>query len=306
MDQFSSNKIFNHLDRVMEWQAEGISRPVTYELDMTNVCDSKCPFCFGFLKREKNPFSITFNEVAGILRQIRDFGGRGVTFTGGGEPLCNPDTVKAVRYARDIGLDVGFITNGISMNNEICGVLVECCTWIRISLDAGSKEYYRISHGLDSDTFERVVYNTGYLVNEKIRRGSSVTIGTGFITFPEVMDDAENFIKVSSSAGVDYAQFRPLLKSFNEKEINLQTDTRMVERVYKDINSGNNGFRVLFSENKYNKLKNNSSGRRYAKCLGHHFTAVVAADKKMYLCCHMRGQRGYCIGDLSRDSIEEI
>ncbi len=306
MTQFSSNKIFNHLERLSEWRDKGISRPVTYELDMTNLCDSRCCFCFGYKDRERKPYSIKLPEAKNIIKQIDDFGGKAVTFTGGGEPLCNPDTMDALEYAASLGLDVGFISNGIALNGEKIRILVNSCKWIRISLDAGSKKYYLISHGLDSGIFKKVVENTGKLVEEKRRTGSPVTIGTGFLTFPEMTEDMEDFIRVSSEIGVDYAQFRPLLKNFREKEINLNIDKKILQNLEKGLKYGVNGFNVLYSKNKYEKMKKNKVARNYKKCLGHNFATVIAADKRMYVCCHMRGIKKYCIGDLSKNSLREI
>ena len=60
-NQFSSSKILKHIDRIDEWQKKGVSRPITYELDMTNVCNSKCHFCFGFFDQKKYQVSINLN-----------------------------------------------------------------------------------------------------------------------------------------------------------------------------------------------------------------------------------------------------
>lgn len=306
MSQFSYNKIFNHLDRVAEWQKTTLSRPITYEVDMTNLCDSKCPFCFGYKDRVKKPYSLSFNDIKDILKQIKDFGGRGVTFTGGGEPLCNPDTIKGVKLAKKIGLDVGFITNGIALDKEKIAALVSSCVWIRVSLDAGSKKYYKISHGLDRQTFENVVSNIAGLVKEKRKNGADITIGTGFLTCSAMIPDMKNFIKISSDLGVDYAQFRPLLKSFSQKEINTVVDDRILDELNSGLNYSGNGFKVLYSKNKYEKMKKEFVGKNYQKCFGHHFAAVIAADKKMYLCCHKRGVKKYCLGDLSKQPLEII
>ena len=96
VNQFASSKILKHIDRINQWEKTGISKPITYELDMTNVCNCKCHFCFGFFDQKKYQVSINLNQAKNILKQIKQFGGKAVTFTGGGEPLCNRDTVKAV------------------------------------------------------------------------------------------------------------------------------------------------------------------------------------------------------------------
>jgi len=80
--QFSFDKILNHIDRIYEWLYKGISHPITYELDMTNLCNHRCPNCFGFFGESKD--FLTLEEAKNIIKQIKDFGGRGLTFTGGG------------------------------------------------------------------------------------------------------------------------------------------------------------------------------------------------------------------------------
>jgi sulfatase maturation enzyme AslB (radical SAM superfamily) len=273
---------------------------------MTNICNSKCPFCFGFLDRASDRSSLTLPEASDIIRQIREFGGKGLTFTGGGEPLCNPSTVDAIVYARSLGLDVGFITNGILLTEKIARVLVDHCTWIRVSIDAGTRDTYRRTHGLDGTTFQDVINNTAMLVRVKKERGSNVTIGTGFITSPEVVEDMRAFVETSRDAGVDYAQFRPLLKNFRQKEINTRHDAKVLEALEQCQNMATGEFRVLCSLHKYRILHQGIPARNYGKCHGHHFATVISANRKMYLCCHMRGFADYCLGDLRTASLADI
>jgi sulfatase maturation enzyme AslB (radical SAM superfamily) len=294
------------MERIVEWQQAGRSRPITYELDMTNVCNSKCPFCFGFLSREKDTSSMSLDEVRDIIRQVKAFGGKGLTFTGGGEPLCNPATIDAVAFAREIGLDVGFITNGILLDEKKAAVLADCCTWVRVSFDAGSHRVYLMSHGLDGDTFERVQANTRVLVEQKRKRGSSVCIGTGFLTFRGVEEDMLPYVRISRDIGVDYAQFRPLLKSFNQKEFNDSADDLVLRNLEECQKLSDGNFQVLCSLHKYTSMQKGELRRSYAKCHGHHFATVISANRKMYLCCHMRGIDKYCLGDLRRNTLEEI
>jgi MoaA/NifB/PqqE/SkfB family radical SAM enzyme len=306
MNQFGCQKILKHLDRVAEWQKTGLSRPITYELDMTNICNSKCSFCFGFYNRQSDTSSLTLPEVKDIITQVKNYGGKGLTFTGGGEPLCNPSTVDAVRFARDSGLDVGFITNGILLDDEKAATLVDCCTWIRVSVDAGTKEIYQRTHGLNGESFRKITENIALLVKKKRERQSKVTIGTGFITFPDITGDMLAYVRLSRDLGVDYAQFRPLLKSFSETEINTVPDNETLAMIRECQKLATGSFAVLCSLHKYESMKNGTALRNYTTCYGHNFAAVISANKKMYVCCHMRGIEKYCVGDLNKNSLEEI
>ena len=305
-NQFSSSKILKHIDRIDEWQKKGISRPITYELDMTNVCNSKCHFCFGFFNQKDNLVSINLKEAKNILNQIKKFGGKAVTFTGGGDPLCNKDTVAAVKYAKKIGLDVGFITNGILLNEEKVKDIVSSCVWIRVSLDAASEGIYLKTHCLDSNAFKKVISNIKLLVKEKKKQKSNVTIGIGFLTYDRTINEIVDFAKLSSKLGVDYAQYRPLLKRYTEKEFNVKNQDIVIENIKKAMKYSKKNFSVVSSIHKYNLIASKTYKRQYDVCYGHNFATVIAADKKMYLCCHMRGLKKYCLGDLTKNTLKEI
>ena len=53
-------------------------------------------------------------------------------------------------------------------------------------------------------------------------------------------------------------------------------------------------------------MKKKNYGRNYQKCYGQQFAAVIAADARVYVCCHMRGFDKYCIGDLKKNTFKEI
>ncbi len=305
-NQFSSSKILKHIDRIYEWQKDGFSRPVTYELDMTNVCNSKCHFCFGFYDQQNNQVSLTFQDAKSILEQIKTFGGKAVTFTGGGDPLCNDNTIEAVKYAKKLGLDIGFITNGILLNENSIKDIVSDCTWIRISLDAASKEVYLKTHCMNSNIFDNVLSNIKLIVNEKKKQKSDITVGVGFLTYDRTVDEIVDFAKLASTLGVDYAQYRPLLKRYIEKEFNIKNQDVIIEKIKEAAKYSNKNFSVVNSMHKYEIIASKNYNRQYDICYGHNFATVIAADKKMYLCCHMRGLQQYCIGDLSKNTLEEI
>ncbi len=305
-NQFSSLKILKHIDRINEWQKTGISRPITYELDMTNVCNSKCHFCFGFFDQKNNQFNISLKEAKNILNQIKKFGGKAVTFTGGGDPLCNKDTIGAVKYAKKIGLDVGFITNGILLNEHNVKDIVSSCVWVRVSLDAATKETYLKTHGLNSNIFETVISNIKLLSKEKKKQKSDITIGVGFLTYDRTIHEIIDFAKLASKLGVDYAQYRPLLKKHTEREFNTKSQDVVIQKIQEACKYSNKNFSVVSSIHKYKLIASKKCDRQYDVCYGHNFATVIAADQKMYLCCHMRGVQKYCLGDLKKNRLKEI
>ena len=43
-----------------------------------------------------------------------------------------------------------------------------------------------------------------------------------------------------------------------------------------------------------------------SKCLAHNVLSIIAADGKVYLCCQLRGNPKFAIGDLNVNSFQEI
>jgi MoaA/NifB/PqqE/SkfB family radical SAM enzyme len=275
------------------------------ELDMTNACGHRCPGCFGF-HPERDRAAMSIAEAESVIRQARDLGVRGLTFTGGGEPLMNPATLDAVRYAAESGLDVGFITNGQRLDAGAADVLLESCVWIRVSLDAASPEVFRRTHGMGSAEFERALENTRALARRKRETGSRTTVGIGLLTSPETKQDIRAFAALGRELGVDYAQYRPLLRRHGGDEVDYSDPGILEEMLRAARDFSTREYKVVCSEHKYRRIAQGRVGRRYRKCYGQHFAAVVAADRSLYVCCHMRGVGKYRLGDLSERSMAEI
>jgi len=302
--QFSGDKIYGHMDRVGEWLETGKSRPVTYELDLTNVCNQLCPHCVGYFP-ELDQARMHREEARGIIKQIAEFGGRGLTFTGGGDPLVSPVVMDAVPYARSLGLDIGFITNGQALTEEKSRVLLANCQWIRVSIDAATPPIFKVSHGMDEAAFRKVLANVKTLAALKRELDSPCTVGIGFLTSHETKSDIYAFAELGKELGVDYAQYRPLLRNYGKADVDY-SDGEILAEMNRAAKLSTGAYQVLHSEHKYQLIQKGEIDREYKECHGQHFAAVISADKKMYVCCHMRGVEKYCIGDLSKDDLKTV
>ena len=229
-----------------------------------------------------------------------------MTFTGGGDPLVNPATPAALEHARALGLDAGFITNAQTLKPETADVLVRSAVWIRVSLDAATPEVFRLTHGMGAGPFETVLGNVRNLVARKKALDSRVTLGLGFLTAPQTRSDVYAFARLGRELGADYGQYRPLLRRQGEADLDYSDASLLEEMLRAKRDFETKSYRVLCSEHKYRLISQGRLDRSYRKCYGQNFAAVVSADRKMYVCCHMRGMEKYEIGDLSRDSVSAV
>jgi MoaA/NifB/PqqE/SkfB family radical SAM enzyme len=302
--QFSSDKILKHLDRVNQWLEGKNPAPITVELDMTNLCNHRCPECVVNYFRVADKRSLSRKMARNIVTQLAKNKIRGLIFTGGGDPLCNPYTLETVELAKAKGLDLGFITNGALLNEKAARTILKDCTWVRISLDAGSPEVFKLTHGLDGKEFNKVIEKIRLLVKTKKEINSKCTVGVGFLTCDSTVADMVRATVLTKKLGVDYLQFRPMQIHNGGKFGYHWTDVD--DRIEQCLSYADKKFHVLYSKHKYDMARDPRFGRYYHKCYGQQFATVISASGKMYICCHLRGYEKYSIGDLNKNTFQEI
>ena len=97
-----------------------------------------------------------------MLNELADLKVKSVEFSGGGEPTTHPDIIEIIRHEKSLGLNIGIVTNGNSL--EKLFPVLDAFTFIRISLDAATtKDKYQFVHGVN--TFESVINNISVMIN---------------------------------------------------------------------------------------------------------------------------------------------
>jgi radical SAM protein with 4Fe4S-binding SPASM domain len=230
------------------------------------------------------------DEARHYVEAVVQAGAKAIIFTGGGEPLLHRDALDVIRHAAYLGLDVGLITNGLALTPDMSAELVRLCTWIRVSLDAGTATAYQATHGVSQ--FKKVIEQLHGLVGAKHQTAATCTVGVGYLTSRATVAGMESFLKVATELGVDYAQFRPYHGDLTDIRATL---ARLMAQ-YPIATA---------SMQKYEHFADVEK-RPYTACHGRYFATVIGADAHVYVCCHMRGKREYSLGDLRRESFDQI
>lgn len=326
MTPFRSDKMFQYLDRLnVGLQANKYGglfpMPVTVELDLTNTCNHACPGCtFDYLVN-KDHSQIPYALAIKIIAELASLGVRGLTFSGGGEPLLyGVDRVlDLMKRARAGSVQTALITNGSLLRNP---AFLELCAWVRISLDAYDSDTFRRFHGRYEKEFEKVVDNLRFMAETaKTRRAVGWTCGTlgvGFLTDRTSVERGD-FWKMSEFCeaipGLDYLQFRPLVENMIANPMLdggyhgfAATEASSLADAYRKARDvfQRPGFAVLYSEDKYEDLVQPNYGRTYHRCHAHFLQAAIGADACVYLCCHGQGQEKYRLGSLHEHTFAEV
>lgn len=293
MSIFAQGKVLSHIEKIAKWKMGEVVYPVQIELGTTNVCNNKCPFCCGYKDRIENSDTLSKEKVEELLKDAFDCGVKSITFTGDGEPTCHPDWWHFVKYAHDLGMDVGLITNGLVKFESA----VPYCDWIRISIDASTPETYHKQHGVN--TFYKVLENVKDAIDYKQLGRYNCTIGVGFLTCRQANAEIISFAKLMKEYQVDYVQFRPLLSVFGQDWFSDTHETIETIKKAQEINN-----KVVFSEAKYLGLLEGHYGQT-DKCYGWIFETAISADGGIYRCCHYKGIKSQKLGDILNKSFKD-
>jgi short-subunit dehydrogenase/MoaA/NifB/PqqE/SkfB family radical SAM enzyme len=128
-----------------------------------------------------------------------------VDFTGGGEPLLQPNLVAWIREANAAGCRTGFLTNGLILNREKSLQFIQSgIDWIGFSVDGATADVYeRIRKGAD---FKTLCQNIATISD--LRTGKKPLIIINYVMMPANICDLEKIVDLASDLGVNQINFK--------------------------------------------------------------------------------------------------
>lgn len=294
-------KLLFHIDRISKWLKGDNVYPILAEFDLSNCCNHKCDFCtFNYIKDRS---VLSTSVVKKSVKEFSDGGVKSINWTGGGEPLLHKDFSDIARYTNFLGIEQGIFTNGSLLNEEKIDAILDTHSWIRISIDAGTKDTYKKIRKVDD--FENVMHNIRALVAAKEKKSSVTTIGIGFIITPENYNEMRDFSELIKDLDVDYGQYKPCIKNFYDREqIAATWWQENINPVLESIFEDNK--KAVVNLYKLTDLVESSFDKVYDKCYGHIFCPCIGASGDVWLCTHLRGIEKYSMGNLNTQTFDEI
>jgi sulfatase maturation enzyme AslB (radical SAM superfamily) len=276
----SSDKVFCHLDQLYNWDKGKKVTPVTVELHLSNVCNNKCFYCCA--DKVKDMQIMTKDETLKSVEFVADLGAKGIIFSGGGEPTLSSYFEDALYWARDRGLDIGVITNGVSLNEDKQKTVLSKASWVRVSLDAHNEKLYHKIRGTHS--FDSVMKNVASLLSKKEALGSKCTVGLQIVVnkynYREVEDIA--LFLTREFKDIDYIQVRPVEIFPNEDGYSLDE----LNTIEPQLNFLRRRSKIIVSD-KWDIFYNNTKKEYgFSACHCAEFIGAIDAYGDFYLCCH--------------------
>lgn len=254
-----------------------------------------CPGCCGI---KEIGGELSKEQISSIARQLKDMENKGVIISGGGEPTISPNFGFALRELKRVGISLGLNSNGTALTQEKAEIICENMEYFRISLDAATPEIYIKTHVMKENHLNKTIKNIRMFADIKAKTNSKVSFGVGFLTSEMTICDMEKFVLICKDSGADFAQFRP----FHDSKMNIIPILERLKSKYETPN-----FKVVANMQKYKQMLDKKCYERdYDRCRGMFFSTVITANYKVFACIHYIQQEKYMLGDLSKNTLEEI
>ena len=315
MDKYSidSHKLSFHPTRVAkwfeakdDWQQLKAIYPIYVEISPYGGCNHRCTFCALDYMGYEN-IGLEFNVLKDTLTNMAEHGVKSVMFAGEGEPLLFKDLDLIVEHCSRVGIDTSLTTNFVPLNKKNIERCIENCSWIKVSLNAGTAKSYAEIHRTKEIDFERVMSNLKYALEYRKINNLKCTVGVQMLLLPENKNEAKILAQTCKEIGVDYLVIKPYsqhLSSETHKYEDIDYSTML--HLEDELNAiSDEKFSVVFRANTMKKYVEKK--QPYSICHATpFFWGYIAADGKVFGCSAYLGKEEFCYGNIYDNSFSEI
>lgn len=278
--------------------------PVAMEVNLSNYCNQGCHWCISENVQSNARLDINDPALEDFFKDFRTFGGRALSWSGGGEPTLHPNFEMAIELVASIGLDQGLVTHG-AFPKRLVRPIARGCEWIRISLDTYKPEVYAIKRRTKLAAFHRAVTNATLLVKHGAKVGLNMNVARWNI------DHIKGVYELASRIGADYLQIRPTLPTpfapmQREQLLRINDIGRILQDVQEIRESGSGSTRLVVSADKFNDLGKRGPKRQYQGCKSHRIFVVLDWTGDLMVCMYHLGDKRFSIGNVYSQSLREI
>jgi radical SAM protein with 4Fe4S-binding SPASM domain len=304
--RIDSHKLHLHPERVADWAAGRLVYPLYVEIAPAGACNHRCTFCavdyIGYVVR-----FLDADLLKDRLAEMGRLGVKSVMYAGEGEPLLHKRLGEIIVHAKAAGIDNAITTNAVALTDRFAHEALPATTWIKASVNAGSRETYAKIHQTDEKDWDRVWKNLENAVKVRATIKAGCTLGAQMLLLPETLDTAADLARRCKDTGLDYLVIKPysqhLMSLTHQYEgIDYRPHLHLAEQLEK-LNE--DGFQVVFRQHTMEKLADED--RHYSKCMATpHFWAYIMAHGDVYGCSAYLLDERFLYGNINTQTFEQI
>lgn len=292
-------KVLMHPENIIAYKEGKRPFPITIEIDLTNRCNHNCSFCFYAEHISVNKDSLDTEILKKRLQEAKDLGTKGISFTGGGEPMIHQDYLEILQFTNQLGFDVGTITNGSTITPRNADILINNLQWIRISMAGGDRDSYRKVQGVDQ--FDKIIENLNLLSKRKTELKKEINIGIRTLVTKDNVSTLENFANLIKDLNINYFQLAPDQYTEDKGEFWNSEKTQNIFKNVKDILQPS-GISLLST----GFLKAQENLDYPTTCYAHFFKTAILAEGHFAYCQHARDNEKFYSGNIYNNTLKEI
>ena len=307
MDKYKldSHKLIYHVPRVNDWLNNELIYPIYMEISPIGACNHRCVFC-GLDFMRYSPKKLDCTMLKERLSEFSDLGVKSIMYAGEGEPFLHKDISEIVVNTKKSDIDVAITSNGVLMKPQITDEILEYCSWIKISINAGTAKTYSKIHRTKEADFYKVIENLKYAVELKHNNNLSCVLGMQIILLPEVEDEVEELANIAKNIGLDYLVVKP-----------YSQHPQSITQKYKDINYSKYDYLddklKRFNSDEFSAILRldtmqrwDDSEKKYEKCLGLPFWSYIDAEGNVWGCSMYLKDEIFLYGNINNNTFKEI
>lgn len=299
-------KLAWHKERMEAWLRGERIAPITIDCALTRRCNYNCVYCYGKLQ-ENEEKKMTKEVIFRFLDDAAELGVKAISFVSDGESTCSPYLYDSVVYGKSKGLDMAIATNGSLLDKTKLKEMLECLTYLRFNISAGTPKRYSEIHGCSENDFWKVVEIIKECVRIKKENNLQVTIGLQMVLLPEFKDEILPLTKLGKELRADYLVIKHCSDD-EEGSLGVNYKGYFDEELIEIIKQAE----ALSDENYFVKAKWSkilSGGKRdYSRCYGPPFIIQLSGSGLVAPCGMFFNEKykKYHIGNICDTSFKEM
>lgn len=257
--------------------------PKEMYLELNNTCNHKCFFCSN-IKMTRSKDFLDEELAKRLMREGIALGVENITFFATGEPFIVGNLADYIRYAKELGYKYVFLTsNGALAKPEVAKKVIDAgLDSIKFSINAGTKENYKVVHGRDD--FDKVVFNVQWFYDYKIKNNLNIKLYCSMVPTKQNKDEYDALMSL-----IGYC----LDDGIHKRECSNQGGNMIENNEITEINPNN----ILGT------LRSNQISDK--KICPDPFNRLVISSEGYLTACVVDYQNALIIADLHNTTIEE-